>query len=213
MPEPLFAAVEAVEPPRPLLLLSASGHRFDQRAAERLAELPGFSLLCGRYEGVDQRVADHLLRRRAVRRRLRARRRGSGRAGRHRSGDPARARRHGQRRVRGRRVVRRGPARVPAVHPPGRVPGLVGAGGAALGRARAHRALAPGRGAAPHHGAAPRPGREAADDRTPSAPSSTSSAARDRAASMLRRRNAASGTFPRVFLESSSTRRVWSPAS
>jgi len=60
MPEPIFTAVEAVDPPRPLLLLSASGHRFDQRAAERLAELPGFSLLCGRYEGVDQRVADHL---------------------------------------------------------------------------------------------------------------------------------------------------------
>jgi tRNA (guanine37-N1)-methyltransferase len=60
MPEPLFAAVEAVEPPRPLLLLSASGARFDQAHAQQLAEGPGFSLLCGRYEGVDQRVADHL---------------------------------------------------------------------------------------------------------------------------------------------------------
>jgi tRNA (guanine37-N1)-methyltransferase len=59
-PEPLFAAVEAVEPPRPLLLLSAAGRPFDQRMAERLAELDGFSLVCGRYEGVDQRVADHL---------------------------------------------------------------------------------------------------------------------------------------------------------
>ena len=60
MPEPLFAAVEATVPPRPLLLLSASGRRFDQFAARELAATGGFSLLCGRYEGVDQRVADHL---------------------------------------------------------------------------------------------------------------------------------------------------------
>ena len=59
MPEPLFAAVEAVQPARPLLLLSASGPRFDQRRARDLAAGDGFSLLCGRYEGVDQRVADH----------------------------------------------------------------------------------------------------------------------------------------------------------
>lgn len=60
LPEPLFAAVEAVDPPRPLLLLSAAGERFDQGRAAHLASGPGFSLLCGRYEGVDQRVADHL---------------------------------------------------------------------------------------------------------------------------------------------------------
>jgi tRNA (guanine37-N1)-methyltransferase len=59
-PEPLFAAVEAVDPPRPLLLLSAAGTKFDQKMASRLADGGGFSLLCGRYEGVDQRVADHL---------------------------------------------------------------------------------------------------------------------------------------------------------
>jgi tRNA (guanine37-N1)-methyltransferase len=59
-PEPLFAAVEAVVPPRPLFLLSAAGRRFDQSIAEQLAQRAGFSLLCGRYEGVDQRVADHL---------------------------------------------------------------------------------------------------------------------------------------------------------
>ena len=59
-PEPIFDAVEAVQPPRPLLLLSASGRRFDQRYARELAATDGFSLLCGRYEGVDQRVADHL---------------------------------------------------------------------------------------------------------------------------------------------------------
>ena len=59
-PEPLFDAVEAVDPPRPLLLLSASGRRFDQAMARELAAGDGFSLMCGRYEGVDQRVADHL---------------------------------------------------------------------------------------------------------------------------------------------------------
>jgi tRNA (guanine37-N1)-methyltransferase len=59
-PEPIFETVEAVDPPRPLLLLSASGRRFDQAMAHELAALEGFSLLCGRYEGVDQRVADHL---------------------------------------------------------------------------------------------------------------------------------------------------------
>ncbi len=60
MPEPIFAAVEAAEPPRPLLLLAPSGRRFEQAVATELAAGDGFSLLCGRYEGVDQRVADHL---------------------------------------------------------------------------------------------------------------------------------------------------------
>ena len=59
-PGPLFAAVEAVDPPRPLLLLAAAGRRFDQDRARELAAGPGFSLVCGRYEGIDQRVADHL---------------------------------------------------------------------------------------------------------------------------------------------------------
>lgn len=59
-PGPLFAAVESVAPPRPLLLCSAAGRRFDQSWAQRLAAGEGFSLVCGRYEGVDQRVADHL---------------------------------------------------------------------------------------------------------------------------------------------------------
>jgi tRNA (guanine37-N1)-methyltransferase len=59
-PEPVFAAVEAIRPPRPLLLLGPGGRRFDQAWAAELVGGPGFSLLCGRYEGVDQRVADHL---------------------------------------------------------------------------------------------------------------------------------------------------------
>ena len=59
-PEPLFAAVEALEPPRPLFLLAAGGRTLDHTLAAELAASSGFSLICGRYEGVDQRVADHL---------------------------------------------------------------------------------------------------------------------------------------------------------
>lgn len=58
-PEPLVASIRAAEPPRPLLALSASGRRFDQAFAAELAATSGFSLLCGRYEGIDQRVLDH----------------------------------------------------------------------------------------------------------------------------------------------------------
>src|ERR1700722_12979176 len=63
MPEPVFRAVEAAESvPRPLILLAPSGSPFTQGRAAELAALPGgFSLLCGRYEGVDQRVSDHLV--------------------------------------------------------------------------------------------------------------------------------------------------------
>lgn len=60
-PEPIFGAVERFDPPRPLWLLGPGGPRFDQATAAGLAASPGFSLLCGRYEGVDQRVADHLV--------------------------------------------------------------------------------------------------------------------------------------------------------
>lgn len=65
-PGPIFGAVELADPPRPLLLLSPGGRRLDQAVAEELAATAGspsggFSLLCGRYEGVDQRVTDHLV--------------------------------------------------------------------------------------------------------------------------------------------------------
>jgi tRNA (guanine37-N1)-methyltransferase len=59
--QPIFEAVEAVDPPRPLLLLGPGGRRFDQAMASELAGLGGFSLLCGRYEGVDHRVRQHLV--------------------------------------------------------------------------------------------------------------------------------------------------------
>ena len=60
-PEPIFNIVEAKNPPRPLYLLSPAGEPFNHSKAKELSKLDGFSLLCGRYEGVDQRVRDHLI--------------------------------------------------------------------------------------------------------------------------------------------------------
>jgi tRNA (guanine37-N1)-methyltransferase len=61
-PEPVFNAVERARVARPIFLLSPAGRRFDQACARDMAAtLPAFSLLCGRYEGVDQRVVDHLV--------------------------------------------------------------------------------------------------------------------------------------------------------
>ncbi|HMD50599.1 MAG TPA: tRNA (guanosine(37)-N1)-methyltransferase TrmD [Bryobacteraceae bacterium] len=63
-PEPIFDAVESIWPERTesrrVILLSAQGKRFDQQAARRLAAVPELLLICGRYEGVDERVAEHL---------------------------------------------------------------------------------------------------------------------------------------------------------
>jgi tRNA (guanine37-N1)-methyltransferase len=60
-PDPIFRAVEAVDPPRPLFLLGPGGRLLDQAWAGELAAGDGFSLLCGRYEGVDERVREHLV--------------------------------------------------------------------------------------------------------------------------------------------------------
>jgi len=60
MAEPIFAVVEKVDPPRPLYLLGPGGRTLDQALARELAATDGFSLLCGRYEGVDARAVDHL---------------------------------------------------------------------------------------------------------------------------------------------------------
>jgi len=59
--EPIFASVEAADPMRPLFLLGPGGRRFDQKMAAELGSLGGFGLLCGRYEGVDHRVREHLV--------------------------------------------------------------------------------------------------------------------------------------------------------
>jgi tRNA (guanine37-N1)-methyltransferase len=58
-PEPIVATVEATgDLARPLIALTPSGRPFTQAQAARLAGLEGFSLLCGRYEGIDQRALD-----------------------------------------------------------------------------------------------------------------------------------------------------------
>jgi len=66
-PEPLFEAVESLEAGSAagaggtaIVLLSAAGKLFDQKMARRFAEIERIVLLCGRYEGVDERVAEHL---------------------------------------------------------------------------------------------------------------------------------------------------------
>lgn len=63
-PEPIFGAVEAVlgqaAATTPIILLTPQGRLFNQAVAARLAELPRFALICGRYEGVDERVRQHL---------------------------------------------------------------------------------------------------------------------------------------------------------
>ncbi len=164
-PEPVFGAVEAVPAspdglPRPLVLLSPSGRRFDQQVAEEYAATrDGFSLLCGRYEGVDQRVADHLVDEELS------------------VGDFVLAGGElaalvvveavvrllpgvlGQRPVRRRRELLGRPARVPPVHPAGRVPGLGGPRGPALRGPRPGGALAAGPGPGPYPAAPSRPDR------------------------------------------------------
>lgn len=60
-PEPIFAAVEALGPgPKRVILLSPAGRRLDQALARELAAEPWLVLICGRYEGVDERVVEGL---------------------------------------------------------------------------------------------------------------------------------------------------------
>ena len=159
MPEPIFATVEAVEPPRPLLLLGPGGRTLDQAYARELAALDGFSLLCGRYEGVDERVRTHLV------------------DGEISIGDYVLAGGEVAAMVVLEAVGRLVPGvmgndtsaddesftdgllEYPQYTKPAELPGLAGARGAALGRPRPGRALAAGPGAAPHHRAPPRPDR------------------------------------------------------
>lgn len=60
--EPIFAAVEQLRTPvARVVLMSPGGRVFQQRVAEEYAKLEHLILLCGHYEGVDQRVMDHLI--------------------------------------------------------------------------------------------------------------------------------------------------------
>jgi len=76
-PEPIFAAVESVleikdrrsadapvsdlQSPIPIILLTPQGRLFNQAIARELAEHGRIALICGRYEGVDERVREHLV--------------------------------------------------------------------------------------------------------------------------------------------------------
>jgi tRNA (guanine37-N1)-methyltransferase len=63
-PEPIFSAVESILPERTpeskVVLLSAQGRMFDQGMANRLSCASELLCICGRYEGVDERVSEHL---------------------------------------------------------------------------------------------------------------------------------------------------------
>ena len=142
--EPIAAALDAIAAargPSHRILLTPRGRRFDQAAAQALAARPRITLVCGRYEGVDERVGV-AGRRPALPRRLRAggrRAGGGGRAGGHRAPGSGRAR---LRPVRGRRIVLGRAPRVPAVDAPRRMEGPGAAARAAVGRPRGDRALA-----------------------------------------------------------------------
>jgi tRNA (guanine37-N1)-methyltransferase len=63
-PEPIFDAVETIWPARTekqkVILLSAQGRKFTQQVARELVHNDELLLICGRYEGVDERIAEHL---------------------------------------------------------------------------------------------------------------------------------------------------------
>ncbi len=66
-PEPIFETVEAIinkpdggQTPPPVILLTPQGRVFNQRIATEFAEQPRMVLICGRYEGIDERVREHL---------------------------------------------------------------------------------------------------------------------------------------------------------
>ncbi len=64
-PEPIFTAVESLtttlQPPPPIILLTPQGRPFTQRIAQEVVQHPPLLLLCGRYEGVDERIRQHLV--------------------------------------------------------------------------------------------------------------------------------------------------------
>lgn len=63
-PEPVFAAVESIlgqEPDIPVILMTPQGRLFSQKIARELSTIPRVALLCGHYEGLDERIRDHLV--------------------------------------------------------------------------------------------------------------------------------------------------------
>ena len=60
-PEPLIATIEAVHTSGPIILLSPQGRVFNQAVAGELAALQTVMLVCGHYEGIDERVREHIV--------------------------------------------------------------------------------------------------------------------------------------------------------
>ncbi len=63
-PEPVFAAVESVLGEKsniPVILMTPQGRLFNQQIARELSTIPRVALLCGHYEGLDERVREHLV--------------------------------------------------------------------------------------------------------------------------------------------------------
>src|SRR5579883_2961840 len=60
-PEPIFHAVEAVYQGGPIILMTPQGRPFTQQIAHELAREPRLTLICGHYEGIDERVLQHLV--------------------------------------------------------------------------------------------------------------------------------------------------------
>ncbi len=148
-PEPVFEAVESVlgissgqAPLIPVILLTPQGRVFTQRVAEELARHERIALLCGRYEGVDERIREHLVTDEisvgdyvltggelpALHR--------------HRRGLAPHPRRARRSHWRGRRLAFHGLVGVSALHQAIGVPRLEGAGGLALRGSRKNRKVA-----------------------------------------------------------------------
>ena len=60
-PEPIFAAIEAIHQTGPIIYLTPQGRLFNQQIAQQLAQESRITLLCGHYEGIDERVCQHLV--------------------------------------------------------------------------------------------------------------------------------------------------------
>jgi tRNA (guanine37-N1)-methyltransferase len=60
-PDPIFAAIEPVYQGGPIILLTPQGRLFNQHIAQELAQQSRITLLCGHYEGIDERVRQHLV--------------------------------------------------------------------------------------------------------------------------------------------------------
>ncbi len=60
-PEPIFHAIEAVHQGGPIIYLTPQGRLFNQQIARELSVEPRITLLCGHYEGIDERICQHLV--------------------------------------------------------------------------------------------------------------------------------------------------------